>query len=99
MSIGPADAELFVSELRDAFREQESGAWSGGAMVTDVLLIAIADDDFSVEVIFHARPAGPLHSDVVERTLAYLNACGAASPSELAAFWVQELDEQLLAVD
>ncbi|MBT0770499.1 hypothetical protein KIH74_16260 [Kineosporia sp. J2-2] len=93
------DEAGFVANLSRAFARQGLSPNGRGAVVGDVRLVSRGAEDFAVEVRYEDLASGAQAVDRLEATRAYMAGCGAESPADLAAFWIQELDERLLAAD
>lgn len=89
----------FLADLMVGFARQDHGTEDRGAHVVSarILPTPVADEDFALEVTFHALPQGPLRTDTIEGVRNFMRHCNAATAADLADFWSVTLDEHVLA--
>lgn len=94
MAISATD---FARDLEAAFDRQLQSPDGRGARVTHVRVCAQSSDDFGIEVTFQALPDGPSQVDVLDGVMSFVQHLPSSSPDDLAAHWIQELDERVLS--
>lgn len=92
------DQQNFIGQLREAFADQVAPPEGRGARVVDVrALQAPRSDDFGIEVTYRVGSAGGASHDRIESIIEFMRSIEDHTPSGVAAFWQQELDEIVLA--